>query len=550
VLKCLATLFIAIAGAVSAYPALASAETTGPPIIKQSVAQATPTPSPGPLTFRGYYRGYYFTRQNASNNPCCQFNFSPGAKYNSNAVNQATFNQGVQLHADYHFQDSAFYIGGGYFYANPMDGPCVVPANHLKGAVCVSQAPPNTNADDTLPGFTISTFDEAYLGYAGYGVAAKIGSQIINTPWANPDLSRLKADAFQGADFAYTLPSGLNFDAMDMIAFEARGASTFSQQTLLTGYPAGGGGLPANIIAPGGRGITTPGFFMFKTGYVAPPAAGTNPYQVDGYLYNVQNIVNMYWGDGKYTFGSVPLKPWVEMQGGWESNTGSSVIGKIQSSLVGLRLGVNVTKNVVFTAALDTLPWHDDQIYLPKGVTCNNSDYQITATSTLAYFLPLNAGQCFTNSSSGRTSIYYGGWASPYTDNWATDPIFTTQMIQGMADRRSPGTSYKIAATFTSNNKRLIFLASDAWYNYGNALAPETTNEWDLDGTYRFSKAPPTGGYYRGLVLRQRIGVRTLSNTYCGDAATSCLAGSTLGAEYLGGLPIFKYSRSQLEYDF
>jgi hypothetical protein len=530
---------MAIAGILVAYSAPVVANASAAPVTKASVAQATPTPRPTPFTFRGYFRSYYFTRQNASNNYCCQFNFSPGAKYNANGVNQATLNQGIQLHADYHFTGGGWFIGGGYFYANPMDGPCVVAANHAKGAVCVTQTPPNTNADDTLPGFTISTFDEAYVGYEQNAFTGKIGNQLINTPWANPDLSRLKADAFQGADFAYKPAAGWNFDLMDMIAFEPRGSSTFSQQTLLTGYPAGGGGLPANIDYPGGQGVTTPGFFMAKAGYAAP-ATAENYWQADGYLYNVQDIVNMYWGDGKYVFGTVPTQPYVELQGGSEANAGTSVVGKIQSSLVGIRLGVNPTKNILFTAAFDAVPWHSDQVYLPKNVTCNSSTYQIaTNAATFAYFLPIDAGQCYTNTSTGLTSVYYGGWASPYTDNWATDPIFTTQMIQGMADRRSPGTSYKIAATFTSNNHRFIFLASDAWYNYSNALAPQNTNEWDLDGTYRFSKAPPPGGIYRGLLLRQRIGVRTYTNTYY-----------PTDEPYLGGVALFKYSRSQLEYDF
>ncbi|HTU81214.1 MAG TPA: hypothetical protein VMF61_03740 [Candidatus Acidoferrales bacterium] len=543
--KRLLGLTFGLAASLVAMTGLASAETQATPN-QQAVAQASPepTPTPDPLTFHGYYRAYYFTRQNASNNPGVQFNFSPGAKYNSNAVNQASFNMGVQLHLDYHFINSGFYVGGGYFYANPMNGPCSVAANNANGMPCVHQTPPNTNPDNTLPGFALSTFDEAYGGYTMGALNVKAGDQIINTPWANPDLSRIKADAFQGADATYFLPNGLNFDAMDMWQFQARGASTFQNTTLLTSYPAGGGGLEKNIYVPDCTntnciGIITPGFFMGKVGYVTPPSNTGNPWQVDGYLYSVADIVNMYWGDSRYTFSSVRDRPWVELQGGWESNTGNSVVGKIQSSLFGLRAGVNVTKNITVTAAFDTLPWHTDQVYLPHGATCNNSNYQIsTFRVSFKYFLPLQAGQCFTNPSTGLTSVYYGGWASPYTDNWATDPIFTTSMIQGMADRRAPGTSEKVVATFTSNNHRFVFFGTYAWYDYSNALVLENTTEYDLDGAYRFSQWKGTGPY-RGLMLRQRIGVRSQTNTYFPDAAS-----------YLGGFPLFKYSRSQLEYDF
>jgi hypothetical protein len=142
----------------------------------------------------------------------------------------------------------------------------------------------------------------------------------------------------------------------------------------------------------------------------------------------------------------------------------------------------------------------------------------------------MNAAQCYTNRS-GATEIYYGGWASPYTDSYSTDPFFTTSVTQGMADRRAPGTSWKIGLTFTSDDKRWVFIATDAWYDYGNALAPQNTNIWVLDGRYHLS--PVGKGRYRGLLLRYRYAQRTQSNT-----------------QTLGGLPLFKYNRAQLEYDF
>src|SRR5579862_9879268 len=116
--------------------------TEAPPPPTEAPPPATaPPPTPNPWTFPGYVRSYYFTRQNASNNPGAQFNFS-SPKYSSAGVNQATWNTAVSVGADYHFAGSGWHIGGSYLYANPIDGPCVVPANHLKGAVCVPQVPP------------------------------------------------------------------------------------------------------------------------------------------------------------------------------------------------------------------------------------------------------------------------------------------------------------------------------------------------------------------------------------------------------------------------
>jgi hypothetical protein len=504
-----------------------------------------PPPTPNPLTVGGYFRSYYFTRQNASNNPGTQFNFSPGAKYVSNGVNQATWNSAIAPHVDYAFAGGGWDVGFAYLYANPISGPCVVPANHAKGAVCVSQTPPNTNADDTVPGFTMSTLYQAYLKYKDYGFDGSLGNILFTSPWANPSDSRLKPVAFQGGDLGYTNPSGWNVEAADMLTFQNRTSSAFTHQTLLTSYPAGGGGLASNIFVPGGQGINTNGFVYGKAGYTSPMG-----FSVNGYFWNVSDLVNQWWGDGKYTFGNMGFAvPFIALQGGWENNSGQSYIGKISSQVFGAQLGATFDKNFLFTVAYNEIPWHADSVFLPKNVTCNNFNHQISASgTTLAYFLPLNAGQCSYNSTTGLTQVYYGGWASPYTDNYATDPLFTTSIDQGMADRRSPGSAYKTTLTWTSTNKRWVFLASYAWYNYGNALIAQETKDWNLDGQYHFSQV--TKGPYHGLLLRYRYMDRSLSNTYCGAAATSCPPGATVGSSLLGGLPLFKYNRAQLEYDF
>jgi hypothetical protein len=520
-------------------------EAPPPPASEETVAPPPPpSPTPNPLHVSGFFRSYYFTRQNASNNPGTQFNFSPGAKYVSNGVNQASWNSAIAPQLDYAFPNSGWDIGGAYLYANPMDGPCVVPANHVKGAVCVTQTPPNTNADDTLPAYTLSTLYQAYVKYKAYGWNGTLGNQLFNSPWANPADSRLKPAAFQGGDLGYTSPSGWTIEGADMLTFENRTSSSFSRQTLLTSFPSGNNGMPTNIDVPGGQGINTNGFSYAKVGYAPGPVG----FSADGYFYNVSDLVNMWWFDGKYAFSDKGWAPYLALQGGWEGNSGQSYIGKVDSQVVGAQIGANLSKNFLLTFGYDSIPWKSDTINLPKGVTCSNSNNQISASgATLAYFLPLNAAQCYTNTN-GTTQIEYGGWASPYTDNYDSDPLFTTSMTQGQVDRRAPGTSEKVALTYTSTNQRVIFIGTDAWYNYGNSLGSENTNIWTLDGRYRFSRVGK--GPYRGLVLRDRYIQRTLSNTYCGASDTTCAGGAALGAPEFGGLPLFKYNRIQLEYDF
>lgn len=542
----------------------ALAETKATPAAKKTVvaqAETAPTPTPDPLTVRGYFRSYYFTRQNASNNPGVQFNFSPGAKYNSNGVNQASLNNAVLLHLDYQLPYEGWYVGGSYLTAQPFAGPCNQAFTHAKGKACISQTPPNTNPDDTLPGFALSTFPETYVGFKHGDWNGIAGDFAFNNAWAPSSDSRVKAAYYQGADVAYSgIGPGMSLELGEIWAWQNRTSNTFTNNTLLTSYPAGNPGLASNIFVPGCtggqcNGISTSGLSYGKFGF----APKDSNYAVDGYFYGFHDIVTTFWGDAKYTWNQESFKPFVALQGGWETNGGQSVIGKIDSQLVGIQLGASATKELVITGAFDYVPWKTDTVstaYLASiNWTCNNSNFQFKPNThtgivvkTLPYFLPTNAGQCFQNAN-GTTSVMYGGWASPYTDGYATDPVFTTQISQGMVDRRAPGSSWKVAATYTSKNKRVVFIASDAWYNYGNSLVPENTNEWNLDGTYRLSPMPAKG-LYHGLMLRYRYAQRSLSNTFCGDQGTTCPPGSALGSTFEGGLPLFKYNRAQLEYDF
>jgi hypothetical protein len=504
-----------------------------------------PTATPDPLTVAGYFRSYYYTRQNASNNPGTQFDFQPGAKYNSNAVNQATLDNAIDLGAKYALP-GGFKIGATYFYANPLDGPCSVADNHAKGAVCVTQVPPNTNPDDGMPGFALSTLLEAYVGYTGGGFSAVVGNQLFSSPWANPSDSFIKPASFQGADVKYTGLPGWTFEAAEMNAFENRTSSQFTQQTLLTGYPAGSPGLPPNIYVPGGHGLDSGGMTYGKLGY----QDGSQRLSVDAYFYAANQIANMWWFDGRYALGKSKRSPYFALQGGFENNQAAAQVGTISSSVFGAQIGESLSDNVTLSLGYDGIPWHTATVALRSGVSCNDDNYQISAKgATLPYFLPLNAGQCYTNATTGLTSLYYGGWASPYTDSYGTDPLFTTSVSQGMAVRRSPGTSWQFSGTYTSNNKRVVFTASDAWYDFGNALVAQATNSLVLDGTYRFSVVSKAGPY-KGLQFRYRYVQRTQSNTFCGAWATSCSPSEAPGTSYLGGLPLFKYNRAMLEYDF
>lgn len=489
------------------------------------VAQATPAPkapleqkaAPSPLQYGGYVRTYYFTRQNATS----------FAKTNSQ-FNQASLNPALNLHAQYSFGNWS--IGGTYLYANPFDN-CGDPQSHVdptspcyRGRKFTSPAG-GTNPDDTLPDFRLSTMYEAYLQYKDSNLYAKVGNQVINTPWANASDSRLKPVAFQGGDLSYKINANWLGEVMYMPRWEDRATSAFTDVTLLTGTSlpsANYGGAGSNIIPTPFTYIHNNGFGMGHLGYTASAISA------NAYYYAFDNIANAVWGDFKYGWKAYG-KPFIALQGGTESNTGSSVIGKINSQVVGIQAGFSPWTNVDLSVGYDHVPMKTDTIALPAGTKCGAND-QISGL--LPYFLPGGGTTNCSKNTDGTTNIYYGGWASPYTDSYATDPLFDTMISQGMVDRRSAGDGVKVSGTFSTFERRIKLIVAHAWWAYGNGTAGVSpTQETNFDVTYYFSKLGK--GPYHGFAFRQRYAERSQTNT----------------ALY-GGSPDFKYNRTQFEYDF
>lgn len=477
------------------------------------------TATPNPFAYSGYIRAYYFTRQNATGYP-----------QTFKAINQATFNTAISLHAQYTFDNTPITIGGTYLYANPLNG-CPNPVSHLRlpcgKETFTGQSNVPTNPDDTLPGFVLSTLYEAYVQYKDPTLYVKLGNQVINTPWANASDSRLKPVAFQGGDLTYKFTKQWTGEAMFIDRFESRASSAFDNATMLTSHPVDGPGIAGNIFTPGGTAITTSGFGYGRLGLAQGGLTANLHY------YDFVDIVNAVWLDGKYSWTKAFAKPFVAVQFGSEQNTGRAVIGKIASTVYGVQLGISPWKNVDITAGYDNIPQQADTITLPAGVSCGaNNQIKVAAGVTFPYFLPSGGTTNCLPAGSGMTTVYYGGWASPYTDSYATDVLFTTSISQGLIDRRSPGQGEKFTVTLQSADHRARLIASQAYYEYGNTRAGMSpTQETDVDGTWFFRK--PGSGPYHGLLIRHRYAERDQKNT----------------ALY-GGTPVFKYNRTQLEFDF
>ncbi len=435
----------------------------------------TPIPGLPGLTVSGTLRAYDFNRENREQNTA-----NP---------NRSAFNLGGNVHLDYAFANTPLHIATTYFGAYPFGANGVRPQQ-------------NNQVDNTVPGFPLSTFGEAYLRYRDARTNATLGDQVLNTPWALASDTRIKPVVFQGLDANYTFGSNLTLGVSRMIRFEGRTSSAFDRNTLLTSRPAGN---------PPYKAFDTSGFLLADLTYKNPNAVTAS---FDDYSF--YDIANLFYGEVRDSLdASSPFSPTAAVQYVNENSQGRADVGRIRNSTYGVQLGANLNRNVLFQLDFDTAPIH----------------YETVAANSLSaagkgLFLPAGGTPATVALGGGLYRVAYGGIASPYTEAYATDPLYTTSITQGMADRHSPGTAYKASLTFTPDNKRVKGILSEAYYEYGNELGSNRTYETNVDVTYYFSAV--TKGPYKGLSFRERFADRQQQT-----------------------LPFdFKYIRTQLEYDF
>jgi hypothetical protein len=546
----LARVGLTVAAMVLGATAFSLAETTATPVSTlPTLAQESPTPkpSPNPFTYHGYIRAYDFTRQNAYSS----FGVPSGT---AGKANQSSENNAISLSGNYAFESSGFSVGASYLYANPFN-QCQNPAtasSALPGPCGTKSVPPGLNPDTTLPQFELSTLYEAYIKYNGAangnGLAFQGGQMAYGTPWTPISDSRLKPVSYQGADLSYKINPNWTVEAMDFWQWECRTCSAFDQGTLLTtvnpgGYTYSGATAYSSLyLAPNCKpGVTcttemtpkTNGTFYGRVGYVGPKDL---PLTANLYYYDFGSIANAWWLDAKYNLGPSKLKPFVALQTGSENAPSSDLLGKIDSSIFGLQVGFYPMTNVLLSGAFDSVPVRTDTVTLPTGITCNAQHQLATAHAygiNFPYFLPTGGtAQCSNTATPGVADIYYGGWASPYTDSYVTDPTFITSGTTGIVDRRGPGSGVKVQATFTSDDKQFWVQVGQTWYDFSNPGYATSTNATDFDTQYFFMKVPKTGPY-KGLSLRVRLFSRSATNWEGSDIAG-----------------LFKYARFQAEYDF
>jgi len=466
---------------------------------------ATATPSPNGVKISGRFRAYSFDRVN---------HVQESATKGAAAANPNRFatNFGLEPHIDYRIGDSNFNIGYSYQGADPFG---LDPLG--KGG----KAATNAQIDNTLGGFELdSPVHELYVQYKDATTQVTVGNQELNYFWLPASDSRIQPASYQGFDTSFNLYKNLQFGLTDVIRFQARNSSNFEPNTLLTANYDG-----ASVLSKyTGVGAQTPG--TLRTALTFKPVSNLS---VTGEEDQFYDIANLTYGELKYGFApKLAANPYFAAQYVNEVSAGQKQVGKIYNTTYGAQLGANVGKGLLFTVSTDIAPWR--------------YAYVKSAAAETNYFEPSGGTGAAEKVGTDLYKVAYGGIASPYTDSYASDPLYTTMITQGVVDRRSAGESYKAALVYTTPNKQFKFIASEGYFNYNNAIPvaaststtahPEflksvTASEYNLDGTYYVSKVK-SGKPYHGLFARVRFAPRQVPV-----------------------LPYqFQYQRFQLEYDF
>ncbi len=460
-------------------------------------AQSTPSPAPtvrpasAPLSPYGFHysgnaRIYYFTRTNRV------------------GVNSSAFNTEAKLHGEYTFPGTPWTVGATYFGAEPFGANGQNPGFNKK-------------VDDTLPGYALSLLGEYYLQYkTKYAFGSPV--ERSSTRRGQTPLIHVSCPViFQGTAVSFNVTPQTTLGAMYMARFRHRTSSSFESNTLLTSCDDTASGVPGDPCNPQ---FTTKGFLLIQG-----TQKFSNQFTLNAYNYQIYDIINLLHLDTKFNYApNSPLNPFVAMQYIAENNTGASDIGVVKNHTFGFQFGASASKEIDLALSFNTSPV--ETFTLSKASLCGNGAGKFAPK--LDGIFGGGVGGSVPGALKGTVYCYGGGLASPYTDSYATDPLYTTTITQGLADTHKPGYAEKIGGTFQTPNHRFRLILAQGWYNYTlPSAATDRRREFNADFTYFFNPVDPNKPYH-GLAIRHRYADRV-----------------QLSAPF-----DFKYNRTQLEYTF
>ena len=336
----------------------------------------------------------------------------------------------------------------------------------------------NYHGDPSLPSGSFWVAKEAYMKYTNRYFMVRGPDQVLDTPWIMPADSRMTPSSWR-AVYGEVYPfkdnealSKLTLVGLRLFDFQGRSDTTYIANNLyMPGHMQGQAGLAALSNQ------STPGALAFGAKY----GTSKDAFSAQAWWHQFYNFSQLLWLDGSYLWKTgTGFDPLIGAQFANQEPDGSNMLALQKSSggaaaatqAYGVIAGVD-TQWIRFTAA-----WND--IIAKQG------------------------------------SFQNGNLVSPYSWGYATDPLYTTMMINGIIEKNTAGQAWKVAGTSFFMDKQIkvilsyaqFYLAGNTNGSAGNGWASTSyvngsSNEFDGDVTYFF----PKESMLDGLSIRNRIGV-------------------------------------------
>ncbi|MHB8813519.1 MAG: OprD family outer membrane porin [Steroidobacteraceae bacterium] len=337
-----------------------------------------------------------------------------------------------------------FSLGASYFTANALGTHDANPAR----------------IDSTLSGVanSINALGQAYLQYRGHGALVRLGDQLVATPWVGASDSRVLPATYQAAFGALTPVRGLKLQALRILRYKSRTADGYFRDNNY--YPPTWQG----DAAYGGLGDLPSS---------SPGTAGTVAIGAD---YQTGGLKATTWYYDFYGFGHL-------------------VYAQVDDTLA-------TDRTIKPFAGLQAVrEWDQSNVFERTRMRLFGQPGMAVSNFTVGGILGIKVGNASLSAAydrlrpEGSGALGGGALVSPYTESFATDPLYTTSMIRGMVEL-GPGSSWKVTASERTLGKRLELTASFAEYH---------TDFNGNDSETYFDVIYLPRGWLKGLSLRNRL---------------------------------------------
>ncbi|HEX7816553.1 porin [Dyella sp.] len=291
-----------------------------------------------------------------------------------------------------------------------------------------TQSRDTTRIDSTLmgPNNSISGFSQAYVEYANPWVTVRAGDQYLATPWMGQSDSRVIPASYQAGMVDFKPAKGWDIYAIRELRWKSRTSDGYNDDNVY--YPSkyhgdrmygNNGSLPLNAHEADG---TT----AIGSTYVA------NGLKAQAWFYDFEHFARMGYVDGMYTFHTdSAIKPFLGVQALRQTSGSDNVLVQTRTKITG-----------VAGHRIDANAWGVD-----AGVTIGKGKYDVS----------------YNKLDSAAGAVGDGAIISPYTNTYATDPLYTTSMLRGLVEQ-GPGHAWKARASYSFFNDTLQLTASYAHY--------------------------------------------------------------------------------------